>query len=124
MVSLAREGGDEDRDGPRYIETGGQNVGLRDLIDNHVVPEGEHLESLDLELSNVETHFEDGFAWAVADVEVIAIVAEDERRLHLRGYETFLFRDVDGEWKVVHTHSSTRPVEEEPEESAKQDEES
>ncbi len=96
--------------GARYIESGGQNSGLDDLVHHHVEPEGDVLDSLDLTFSNVETHFEGDFAWAIADVEVEAVVKSDGRRIHNRGYETFLFRRIDGEWKVVHTHSSTRPV--------------
>ncbi|MFQ5550723.1 MAG: YybH family protein, partial [Gemmatimonadales bacterium] len=98
-----------DFEGARYVESGGQNEGLADLVENHVVPEGEALE-LQLEFTNVETRFEGSFAWAVADVDVQGTVRSDGRQIHLRGYETFLFRYVEGEWKVVHTHSSTRPV--------------
>ncbi len=99
-----------DFDGARYIETGGQNVGLTDLVEHHVEPEGDFLDHLDLTFSNVEIHLEQGFAWALADVEVVATVKRDGRHIHNRGYETFLFRWVGGDWKVVHTHSSTRPV--------------
>lgn len=96
--------------GARYIESGGQNEGLNDLVEHHVEPEGDALEGLELSLTNIETHFEGNFAWAVADVEVEALVKGDQRRIHNRGYQTFLFRRVDGQWKVVHTHSSSRPV--------------
>jgi hypothetical protein len=96
--------------GARYIESGGQNEGLNDLVEHHVEPEGDALEGLELSLTNIETHFEGNFAWAVADVEVEALVKSDQRRIHNRGYQTFLFRRVDGQWKVVHTHSSSRPV--------------
>ena len=96
--------------GARYIESGGQNKGLTDLVEHHVEPEGDALEGLELSLTNIETHFEGDFAWAVADVEVQALVRKDQRRLHNRGYQTFLFRRVDGHWKVVHTNSSSRPV--------------
>jgi hypothetical protein len=34
----------------------------------------------------------------------------DDRKIHSRGHETFLFRCVGDDWKVVHTHSSSRPV--------------
>tara|TARA_R110002096_G_scaffold46676_2_gene124785 strand:+ start:13927 stop:14430 length:504 start_codon:yes stop_codon:yes gene_type:complete len=105
-----------DFDGARYVESGGQNVGLSDLIDHHVEPEGDALDGLELNFSNIETHVEGQFAWAVADVEVIAVVKSDGRKIHNRGYETFLFRRIGSEWKVVHTHSSSRPVKvEEPE---------
>lgn len=99
-----------DFEGARYIESGGQNQGLSDLVDHHVVPEGDALKDFDLSFSNIETHVEGTFAWAIADVEVIATLTRDGRRIHNRGYETFLFRSDGGQWKVVHTHSSSRPV--------------
>lgn len=99
-----------DFDGARYMESGGQNVGLSDLIDHHVEPEGDTLDGLELSFSNIETHVEGPFAWALADVEVIAVVKSDGRKIHNRGYETFLFRREGNAWKVVHTHSSSRPV--------------
>jgi hypothetical protein len=96
--------------GARYIESGGQNEGLTDLVEHHVEPEGDALAGLDLSLTNIETHIEGDFAWAVADVEVKALVKRDQRRIHNRGYQTYLFRRVEGEWKVIHSHSSSRPV--------------
>ena len=99
-----------DFEGARYIESGGQNEGLRDLIEHHVEPEGDALAELTLTLSDIEIHFEGDFAWAIADVGVKATIKSDGRKIDKRGYETFLFRYVDGSWKVVHTHSSTRSV--------------
>ena len=96
--------------GARYIESGGQNEGLTDLVEHHVEPEGDALAGLDLSLTNIETHIEGDFAWAVADVEVKALVKKDQRRIHNRGYQTYLFRRVEGKWKVIHSHSSSRPV--------------
>jgi len=97
-----------DFDGARYVESGGQNEGLTDLIEHHVEPEGDALEFLKLTFSNIETHFEGNFAWAIADVRVQAKIRKDGREIDKTGYETFLFRAVDGAWRVVHTHSSTR----------------
>lgn len=97
-------------EGARYIESGGQNEGLTDLIEHHVEPEGDALDSLELNFSNIETHFEGDFAWAIANVEVKATVKRDQRVIHNRGYQTFLFRHVNGKWLIIHTHSSSRPV--------------
>ena len=99
-----------DFEGARYIESGGQNAGLTDLIEHHVEPEGDALDSLELNFSDVETHFEGDFAWAIANVEVKATVKRDQRVIHNRGYKTFLFRRVNGKWLIIHTHSSSRPV--------------
>ncbi len=95
--------------GARYLENGGQNEGLTDLIENHVEPEGEALDGLAVTFGNVETHFEGAFAWAVMDVEVQATY-KDGRQIHNRGHQTFLFRWTEDAWKVVHTHNSTKPV--------------
>ena len=99
-----------DFEGARYIEGGGQNKGLDDLVEHHVIPEGDALSDFDLELSNIETHVEGDMAWAIADVEFTATVNRDGRSIHRRGHQTFLFRRVGTDWKVIHTHSSSRPV--------------
>ena len=99
-----------DFEGARYIESGGQNSGLSDLVEHHVEPEGDALDSLELTFSDIETQIEGDFAWAIANTEVKAVVKKDKRVIHSRGYQTFLFRRVHGEWKVVRTHSSSRPV--------------
>ena len=96
-----------DWDGARYFEGGGQNIGLQDLVENHVEPEAEL--GLRLGFSNVQTHFEGGFAWAVVDTE-IRLTTADGRDIHNTGHGTYLFRWMDGVWKVVHTQSASRPV--------------
>ncbi len=63
-----------------------------------------------MNLSNIETHVEGEFAWAIADAELKVTVRRDGREIHNRGHQTFLFRRIDGERKVVHAHSTPRPV--------------
>ena len=99
-----------DFEGARYIESGGQDAGLTHLIEHHVVPESDSFDNFEVTFSNIDTHVEGDFAWAVADFEYTATVKRDQRELHSRGYETFLFRRVNGNWMIIHTHSSARPV--------------
>lgn len=94
-------------DGARYFEGGGENLGLDDLVTNHVEPEAEL--GLSLAFSNAQTHFEGDFAWAVVDTE-IRLTTADGRDIHNRGHGTYLFRWIDGAWKVVHTQSASSPV--------------
>ncbi len=98
-----------DFEGARYIESGGQNVGLDDLIDHHVEPEG-HAIKLDLDFNNPVIHLEGDFAWVIVDTEVRGTILKDNRKIHSKGYETVILRKIDGDWKVLHTHSSSRPV--------------
>ena len=102
-----------DFEGARYFEGGGQNEGLSDLIEHHVKPEADAFEGFSLVFSNIETHIENGFAWALVDTEIKATLKRDGRVIHNKGRGTYLFRNVDGEWKVVHTNSASRPVKKE-----------
>ncbi|PCJ51145.1 MAG: DUF4440 domain-containing protein [Gammaproteobacteria bacterium] len=98
--------------GARYVESGGQNAGLDSLVIHHVEPEKEALEYLKLDFSNIEVNFEGKdkpiFAWAVADTRVKGKVRNSDRTFDKSGYQTFLFRLIDNQWKVVHSHSSAR----------------
>jgi hypothetical protein len=99
-----------DFEGARYIESGGQDASLTHLIEHHVEPESDSFDNFEVTFSNIDTHVEGDFAWAVADFEYKAIVKRDQSEIHSRGYETFLFRLVYGNWMIIHTHSSARPV--------------
>ena len=98
--------------GARYIESGGQNAGLDSLVNHHVEPEKDAFETMKLDFNNIEVHFEGGsdkrFAWAIADTRFRAKAKKSGKEYDKSGYQTFLFRMIDGEWKVVHTHSSSR----------------
>lgn len=97
--------------GARYIEGGGQNVGLDSLVEDHVVPEKDALEYLKLNFSEIEIHFEGedkSFAWAIADTRVKGKVNKNGHEFDKTGFQTFLFRKINGAWNVVHTHSSSR----------------
>ena len=96
-----------DWDGARYFEGGGQNVGLEDLIVNHVEPEAEL--GLKLVFDNVQTHFEENFAWALVNTE-IKLTTKSGRKIHNKGHGTYLLRWVNDAWKVVHTQSASKPV--------------
>ncbi len=97
-------------EGARFIESGGQDAGVTHLIEHHVVPESNSFDGFEVTFSNIDTHVEGNFAWAVADFEYKATVKSDQSAIHSRGYETFLFRRVYGNWMIIHTHSSARPV--------------
>ena len=99
-----------DFEGARYFEGGGQNAGLTDLIEHHVEPEADAFESFSLDFSNIETHIENGFAWALVDTEIRAKLKSDGREIHNKGRGTYLFRKIGPEWKIVHTNSASRPV--------------
>ena len=95
--------------GARYFESGGQNIGLDDLIDHHVVPEGQSIK-LELTFTNHQFNINDGFAWVLVDTEVRGEVVKSGRSFHNKGFQTFIFQNLEETWRVVHTHSSSRPI--------------
>ena len=79
------------------------------MIENHVEPEKDAIPDLSLGFSNIDVHFEgDDFAWAVMGTTIGGTVSSSGERLDRTGKQTVLFRKIDGDWKVVHTHSSSR----------------
>jgi len=99
-----------DVEGARYIESGGQNEGLSDLVEHHVEPEKDALKFLSLNLSDIEINYEGDFACAIANTRVKGEVSKSGRIINKKGFQTFLFRKVADDWKVVHTHSSSKDV--------------
>ncbi len=97
-----------DFDGFRSIESGGQNTPLDDLVKRHVEPEKTALEYLTIDILNIEINFEKDFAWAIADQRVKGKVRKNGKTFDKGGYQTYLFRLVEGNWKIVHSHSSSR----------------
>ena len=94
--------------GARYIESGGQNKGLEDLVKNHVEPEKEVLKRLTIDILDIETNVEGDFAWAITTVNVSGEVRKTGAVFDKKGFQTYLFRRTDEGWKVIHSHSSTR----------------
>jgi len=99
-----------DYEGARYFESGGQNSGLSDLVENHVEPEKNSIPDLKLGLNDLKIHYEEGFAWATASTTIQGTIMSSGRILDNTGKQTWLFRNINGTWKVVHTHSSSRAV--------------
>lgn len=97
-----------DLTGARYIESGGQNIGLDDLVLHHVEPEKEALEYLMTDFKNIVVSFEGKFAWAIADTRVKGKIRLTGVVFDKTGFEMFHLRFVEGVRKVVHTHSSSR----------------
>ena len=73
--------------GARYIESGGQNKGLEDLVKNHVEPEKEVLKRLTIDILDIETNVEGDFAWAVTTVNVSGEVRKTGAVFDKKGFQ-------------------------------------
>ena len=39
-----------------------------------------------------------------------ALLTKDGKKIHAKGFETMIWEKVAGEWRIIHSHSSTRKV--------------
>ncbi|GAC16827.1 nuclear transport factor 2 family protein [Aliiglaciecola lipolytica] len=97
-----------DHTGARYIESGGQNKGLKDLVENHVEPEKEVLSRLTIDILDMDISIDDDMAWAITTINVSGEVRRSSETFDKNGYQTYLFKRTNSGWKVIHSHSSTR----------------
>jgi ketosteroid isomerase-like protein len=91
-----------------YVKSGRKNIGLDDLIKNHVEPEKEALAFLSVDFSDVDVHFEQGFAWVLAATRVKGVVRQSGEMFDKTGHQTFLLRHIGEDWKIIHTHYSSQ----------------
>lgn len=95
----------------RMIEGGRQNIGVDDLIQHHVLPHHEEFAELKINVKDTEVHLLNGYAsaWAIQDFDV-KIRTKDGKETRATGFETIVLQRLNGKWKIVHSHTSTRRV--------------
>ncbi len=92
----------------RYVKAGREDIGLDNLIHHHVVPEKEAVDSLSVDFSDIDVTFENGFAWAIFTTRVNGTIRQTSKFFDKIGLQTFLFRKIGPDWKIVHTHYSSQ----------------
>lgn len=92
-------------------EGGGINNGWVDYRDRHLGPELKAFENLQFGHSNTKVTVLPGGQSAYATSEYAIKAKMGERDLDSRGLETLvLVRGADGNWKIRHSHTSSRPA--------------
>jgi ketosteroid isomerase-like protein len=92
-------------------EGGGINNGWIDYRDRHLGPELKAFENLQFGHSNTRVSVLPGGQSAYATSDYFIKAKMGERILDARGLETLvLIKDADGNWKIRHSHTSSRPA--------------
>ncbi len=92
-------------------EGGGINSGWIDYRDNHLAPELESFQNLQFAHSNIAVTVLPGAQSAYATSEYSLKARMGEREIDSRGLETVvLVKGPDGNWKIRHAHTSSRPA--------------
>jgi ketosteroid isomerase-like protein len=90
------------------FESGHANYGWADYRDNHLVPEMGEMKNTKYEFSNLKIHLASKTAWATLKYTIAADVLENGKTRHVDGggLGTAILEKRDGQWRIVHWHSS------------------
>jgi ketosteroid isomerase-like protein len=90
------------------FESGHANYGWADYRDNHLVPEMGEMKNTKYEFSNLKIHLASKTAWATLKYTIAADVLENGKSRHVDGggLATAILEKRDGQWCIVHWHSS------------------
>jgi ketosteroid isomerase-like protein len=90
------------------FESGHANYGWADYLDNHLVPEMGEMKNTKYEFSNLKIHLASKTAWATLKYTIAADVLENGKTRHVDGggLGTAILEKRDGQWRIVHWHSS------------------
>ena len=96
----------------RFVESGGENVGIEDLVENHVIPEQDHFKKMRVIVNGVEIHVskDNKSAWSLSTIEFKATTKKG-KKIHSKGFETMIWEKRDRRWRILHSHSSMRRAE-------------
>ena len=90
------------------FESGHANYGWTDYRDNHLVPEMAEMKNTKYEFSDLKIHLAAKTAWATLKYTIAADVLDNGKPRHVDGggLGTAILEQRDGQWRIVHWHSS------------------
>jgi|SRR5882672_7240067 len=90
------------------FESGHANYGWPDYRDHHLVPEMGEMKNTKYAFSDVRVHLAGKTAWATLKYTISADVPDNGKMRHVDGggLGTAVLEQRDGQWRIVHWHSS------------------
>src|SRR5947207_13418336 len=90
------------------FESGHANYGWADYRDHHLVPEMGEMKNTKYEFSDIKIHLAGNTAWATLRYTISADVMDNGKTRHVDGggLGTAVLEKRDGQWRIVHWHSS------------------
>jgi ketosteroid isomerase-like protein len=90
------------------FESGHANYGWADYRDHHLVPEMGEMKNTRYAFSDIKIHLAGKTAWATLKYTISADVMDNAKPRHVDGggLGTAVLEERDGQWRIVHWHSS------------------
>ena len=93
---------------PTVFESGHANYGWMDYRDHHLVPEMGEMKNTKYGFSDIKIHLAGKTAWATFKYTIAADVGDNGKTRHVdgAGLGTAILEKREGQWRIVHWHSS------------------
>jgi len=90
------------------FESGHANYGWTDYRDHHLVPEMGEMKNTKYGFSDIKIHLAGKTAWAAFKYTIAADVVDNGKTRHIdgAGLGTAILEKREGQWRIVHWHSS------------------
>ena len=90
------------------FESGHANYGWADYRDNHLGPEMREMKNTKYAFSDIKIHLAGKTAWTTFKYTISADVTDNGKQRHVDGggLGTAVLEQRDGQWRIVHWHSS------------------
>ena len=90
------------------FESGHANYGWTDYRDHHLVPEMGEMKNTKYAFSDIKIHLAGKTAWATFKYTIAADVVDNGKTRHIdgAGLGTAILEKREGQWRIVHWHSS------------------
>ena len=92
----------------QVFESGGVEGTFADYLAHHIGPELGELKEFSFRDYKVEVRLEPPLAVATETYIYRIVFKEDRPVIEKRGVATWVLKKINGEWKIIHTHNSSR----------------
>jgi ketosteroid isomerase-like protein len=97
-------------DDSQVLEQGKIEGTYSDYIANHIGPELDHFASFKFSDYDIEVELAMPYAFTTESYIYNIVLKEEDRKIERKAAATSILRKMDGEWKILKTHSSSRAV--------------
>ncbi|MEQ9287805.1 MAG: nuclear transport factor 2 family protein [Cyclobacteriaceae bacterium] len=92
----------------QIYESGSDEGSFDHYLDHHLAPELKQFESFDFNDYSVSTVVDPPYAFATESYVFKIVLAKSGQVIEKRGIATSVLKKIDGKWKILKTHSSSR----------------
>lgn len=92
----------------KVFESGGSEGSYARYLEHHLGPELKQFKSFKFSDYNVDVQIEGNCAFATESYNYTIVIAKDNSEVKRKGVATSVLKKVNGEWKIVVNHSSSR----------------